>query len=284
MPHSPSRIVQSAILITLLAVTSGNAQLASPIQPPNPTELRVIYSTGFEDADWLSDWNDVGHRQNMQCVDPSDRSDVPAPSGDGRSNGKVLQVTVAKDGHYGCAPQLMFQRHLGSLPDEVYASYDVCFADNFSGYGGKAPGWSGIESVGWGGKPSDGINGWSARGGIHTNDDGTLGLSYYTYHARMRGKYGDSFRWTCPAATIKTGRWYHIDQYCKINTPGRPDGVLRAWVDGELVLDKTDVQMRNTNQLGLKSYWLNYYYGGKGVSAHERHVYLDDLTLMTPKR
>ncbi|TWT75763.1 hypothetical protein CA13_73360 [Planctomycetes bacterium CA13] len=249
-------------------------------------ELRgdIIYSTGFDTDDWLEDWDHAGHRDSMNIVDPNEINGIPPLKLHGKSTGNVLQVTIAKDGHYGCGPQFMFDRHLGYRPKEMYARFDCCFAEDFVGYGGKAPGWGGTEKSGWGGKPSDGFNGWSARGGIHTNRDGTLAMSYYTYHALMPGKYGDSFRWSGDAAKIVPGRWYCIEQYCKINSPGESDGVLRAWVDGRLVLDKTDVQMRKTDKLGLKFYWLNYYFGGKGVSSQARHVYLDNMAFATDNR
>ena len=39
-------------------------------------------------------------------------------------------------------------------------------------------------------------------------------------------------------AKLETNRWYSIEQYLKLNTPGKHDGVLRAWAGGRLVLEK----------------------------------------------
>ena len=43
-----------------------------------------------------------------------------------------------------------------------------------------------------------------------------------------------------------TGRWVAIDQEVKLNTPGRADGELRLWIDGDLVINQNRVKLRKT--------------------------------------
>jgi hypothetical protein len=238
----------------------------------------ILYFSDFESDTWIEPWDATAQKVNMRIVDPQETGRAEPFSG------KALEIKVVEGTHYGSAHQFFFKKHLGYQPEEMYARFYCCYAEDFSGYGGKGPGWGGTAKAGWGGKPADGTNGWSARGGIRTNDDGTLALTYYTYHALMRGQYGDSFVWAGPAAAIQTGRWYCIEEYCKINTPGKSDGILRAWIDDELVYEKTDVRMRETESVVLRSFWVNYYHGGKNKSAKDRHVYIDNMVLATDKR
>jgi hypothetical protein len=44
-----------------------------------------------------------------------------------------------------------------------------------------------------------------------------------------------------PAGVIPIGRWFHIEYYTRLNSPGQSDGEQRVWVDGRLVLDRRNV-------------------------------------------
>ncbi|MBS0240875.1 MAG: hypothetical protein JSS20_01775 [Proteobacteria bacterium] len=41
-------------------------------------------------------------------------------------------------------------------------------------------------------------------------------------------------------ASLPRGRWIDIEQEARLNTPGEFDGIARLWIDGKLVLNKTD--------------------------------------------
>jgi hypothetical protein len=41
--------------------------------------------------------------------------------------------------------------------------------------------------------------------------------------------------------TLADNRWYCIETHEVMNTPGLPDGVAEAWIDGVKVLTRTDV-------------------------------------------
>lgn len=45
-------------------------------------------------------------------------------------------------------------------------------------------------------------------------------------------------------AALKPGQWMRIEEEAILNTPGRADGVLRAWVNGKLVLERFDIGFR----------------------------------------
>ena len=97
-----------------------------------------------------------------------------------------------------------FQREIGYEPEEIYFRYYLRFGDDWNQtvQGGKMPGISGTYgTAGWGGRPSDGTNGWSARGHFYytiQSDNplaGTNPMGTYCYHADMSGTYGDSWLW-----------------------------------------------------------------------------------------
>ncbi|MFC1762583.1 polysaccharide lyase [Planctomycetota bacterium] len=241
----------------------------------------ILYFSDFENEDWHHGWtasNESDNAKNLRLVNMGTEGPIKS------FEGKALEVTIQKGSHYGIDTKFDFKEHLGVYPEEMYARYYCCYADSMPGYHGKSPGWSGTEAAGWGGKVSDGTNGWSARATLKGQGSDKIRMMYYTYHADMKGKWGDEYNWSGPGASLEPNRWYCIEQYCKINTPGMKDGILRAWVDGELVLEKTDVKMRTVDTLHLKAFWLNYYHGGSSVSSKTRHVYLDNLAFSTEKR
>ena len=59
---------------------------------------------------------------------------------------------------------------------------------------------------------------------------------------------------------VNIGRWICHEMQIKNNTPGQADGVLRVWADGELLVERTDVDLRghtdgDLNEVMLDAYW-----------------------------
>ncbi len=46
-------------------------------------------------------------------------------------------------------------------------------------------------------------------------------------------------------------RWVRVDQEVILNTPGKNDGVIRVWVDGEMRVENTKLNMRPTGDMQL---------------------------------
>lgn len=142
-------------------------------------------------------------------------------------------------------------------------------------YTGKSPGFLGTYGRGgWGGKRSDGYNGWSARGAAYGRGYGVLN-AYYVYHVGQRKHYGDVWDWR--NSYMRYGKWAHVKQFMRLNTPGRKNGVLKAWVDGRMVFSKSDIMFRKTARLKIESYTINYYHGGSAVSPVDAYVRIDNL-------
>lgn len=150
----------------------------------------------------------VSHEQNLSLVDG------------GVDGGKALRVKVQGDGHYGTSIAYRFRDAGLEEPDELYARYYVKFGKAWDpGRGGKLPGISGTYGrAGWGGRPVDGTNGWSARMGFRKSKvrKGETQVYFYTYHADMKGQYGSNFYWDIQdRGSLANDRWYCIETYVR---------------------------------------------------------------------
>ena len=236
----------------------------------------TVFSCDFESDTW---YEQFGMRSNPEHVDlvSSDPSRKFEPLA-----GKALRIRVDRGGHYGASIMYHFKRRTGVEPEEIYFRYYLRFGDDWNpAAGGKLPGISGTYGrAGWGGRPSNGRNGWSARGQFNKQTDGKTPVGFYCYHADMKGQYGSSWIWDIEKrGYLENNRWYCIEQYAKMNTPGKNDGILRAWVDGKPAFEKTDIRMRDVDTLKIEAVWLNVYLGGKWTSKSEHHLYIDDVVI-----
>ena len=249
-------------------------------QPPRarkaPSGGDVLFSCDFESDRWYREWGTsrLDKRVGVVAADPT-RQFEP-------HRGKALRVKVDRGGHYGTSIQFRFRKQLGEEPEEIYFRYYLRFADDWDPVrGGKLPGIAGTYGrAGWGGRPSDGKNGWSARGLFRGQEEGKTPIGFYCYHAEMKGRYGSHWEWDRDRlGRLENNRWYSIEQYAKMNTPGQGDGILRAWVDGRLAFEKTDVRMRDSDKLKIESVWVNVYLGGTWTSQSDHHLYIDDVVI-----
>lgn len=198
-------------------------------------------------------------------------------------DGRALRVTLRQGDHYGIFHLgYYFAWHTGAEPEEIYFRYALRLAPDFDpGYTGKLPGIGGTYfRGGYGGIPSDGKNGWSARGlfGVK-NAQGRIPIGFYVYHVDMPGQYGDGWYWNIEGGGLELDRWYQIEQYARMNTPGLNDGVLRAWVDDALVFERTDLRFRDVPELKIEKVWVDVYYGGKVTAERDHHLFMDDIVI-----
>jgi len=235
-----------------------------------------IFTCDFESPTWYNEWDLKKETELARTIGGDDeRKFVPL-------KGKSLRIKVPKGGHYGASLQYAFKKRTGSEPEKVYFRYYLRFADDWKPErGGKLPGIAGTYGrAGWGGRRVNGTDGWSARGLFRGQNEGKTPIGYYCYHADMKGKYGSEWRWENEdRGLLENNRWYCIEQFAKMNTPGKNNGILRGRVDGELAFERTDVRMRDTNQLKIETVWLNIYYGGTWKAQSDYHLYIDDVVI-----
>ena len=183
---------------------------------------------------------------------------------------------------------------VGEQPDEVYSRYYLRAGRNFTPTvdGGKMPGFSyrpegASSSCNGGDQDPTGLICWSARGHFSriapaTNPlAGFFHLGYYVYHPERDGSFGDIWAWNIGYdAQITHGRWYSVEEYVRVNSaPHVADGVLRAWVNGRLVFDKTDVLFRNSLDLHVGEVWYNIYHGGTATAPHDMYFWVDNIVV-----
>ncbi|MCL1789326.1 MAG: hypothetical protein FWG33_03130, partial [Oscillospiraceae bacterium] len=65
-----------------------------------------------------------------------------------------------------------------------------------------------------------------------------------------RGNYGDDFI-SRPKFFIELDRWYCYELMIKTNTPGKKDGRITGWVDGEVILDFPNMRFRDIADLKI---------------------------------
>lgn len=243
----------------------------------------VIFATGFEEEDWADDWTYAGKMEVIDTVS-RDRQRAFEPI-----LGRALRVKIRQGSNSALNTLFKFKKERGIEPEEVYFRYDLRLGDDWNQTieGGKMPGISGTYGVaGWGGRKVDGTDGWSARGsfGRSIPDGNPLAglhpIGTYCYHVDMKGQYGSSWGWHNDyRGFLEKNRWYSVEQYLKLNTPGRKDGVVRAWVDGRLAFEKTDIRFRSVDKLKIEQIWMNVYHGGKRPSPHDQHLFIDNVVV-----
>lgn len=52
---------------------------------------------------------------------------------------------------------------------------------------------------------------------------------------------------------IKPGHWTRIEEEVVLNTPGQSNGILRVWIDGQLVVERFDVGFRNNDMQAFQA-------------------------------
>lgn len=299
----PAGSVESATLeITSVAEFGGGIEVAvfeaapGPLSAAPPIQMgvaegfagdvdiesaeSVVFAATFEGADWGERWTSGG--------DASTTSTVSAEPGFEALSGNALKVTVLEGSNAGLSLRYDFMDEVGEEPDAIYLRYYLRFAESWQpSFGGKLPGIAGTYGVaGWGGRPVDGTDGWSARGQYSTPaPTGNpfarhTSIGNYVYHADMEGQFGDTeFYHDHCGGILDQNRWYVVEQYIQLNTPGENDGVLRAWVDGRLVEEKTDWRWRDVDSLHIENIWMNVYHGGTATAPQDLVLYIDNVVV-----
>lgn len=241
----------------------------------------VIFATGFETESWQDEWSTTSGYIDTVTEDAALNFESFIK--------KAFRGRIAEGDNYGFSLTYKFLSRIGYEPEEIYFRYYLRLADNWNQtvQSGKMPGISGTYgTAGWGGRPVDGTNGWSARGSFYytipTGNPlaGRTPLGTYCYHADMDGSYGDVWLWTKGYhAYLLNNQWHSVEQYLRMNTPGQNNGVIKAWVDGHLVFEKTGIRFRDIPDLKIEQIWMNLYHGGTQVSPNDQHLYLDNVVI-----
>lgn len=247
------------------AVTAGAATTtptaSATVSAPNP----AFYET-FSNPTWYRNWGLAGQPWH---------SAILAEGGNA-----FLRVGIRKGAHDGTS----FFKSTGNY-DAVTMRYRIRFSEGFDpsqashnvklpGFGSPLLGLGGTCLSSCGGAMLDKAQTYSAR--VDIQDTGVPG--FYVYDANtLPLSYGRGIRWA--TTPFQTERWYDVEVAIAMNTIGRADGVLKATVNGQVVMDRRDVLFRLVPTMHVGSAWFDFYYGGSGVAPADTLIDVDDVQL-----
>ena len=200
----------------------------------------------------------------------------------GEPDNTYLRITYPADEYGPSAGGVQFKVLFSDAYDEVYLRYRLRFGDDFEWVkGGKLPGLIG-GSAPTGCKDDD--TGFSAR--MMWRVDG-LPVQYLYYPTKIES-CGDDFPYEVggDAVSFTPGVWHTVEHRIVMNDPGSSNGVMQAWIDGELALDIQDFAWRGQGSTyAVDGLYFSTFYGGGDTSwapSSEQTIDYDDFLATTP--
>jgi hypothetical protein len=211
--------------------------------------------------------------------------------GDGRASivsgndayaGRALRVKYPSGGVGPTAGGVQFIVPIGGNHQELYCAYRIRFDPKFNFVkGGKIPGLSGgNHPTGCSGIP-DANDGFTAR---MMWREGGLAVQYVYYQDQAQS-CGDDFPWMVGGTrAFKGGEWYSLEHRLVLNTDGQANGVIQAWFNGQLALDRKDVRLRAADGIRIDSFYFSTFFGGNTsdwAPPSDEYVDFDDIVVST---
>jgi len=113
--------------------------------------------------------------------------------------------------------------------------------------------------------------------------NGTLGDSGTTASCYQNTYWYDGRQWTVNTASYPVNQWVHVECYFQMNTitsgVANADGIMREYVNGTKILDKSDVVYRTgaNPSMNWEEFVLGPYMGAASPVAQT--MYMDELTV-----
>jgi len=130
---------------------------------------------------------------------------------------------------------------------------------------------------GWGGRTTNGCNGFSARGEWRVSGNNNVDQGTYLYHMDQPGVYGEGLY--TGASPVNT--WNCIETQLKMNSRHpdavQRDGIFRSWRNNELFVSRYTQVTRLP--YGIESIWWNVYHGGTRPAPREVTFDIDNLVV-----
>ena len=256
-------LVVLALALACTRSPSGTPTVAPGSIPPKMDALHdpdagqaVLWSDEFQSERWMHSWHVT--RVHWGTNNMKVESDVTG------AFAKILRVDYPQGSASPAVTRntgapvggAQFYADLGLVArDSLHLRYYVRFAEGHQFVkGGKLPGLYG-GAVHSGGRIPDGTNGFSTRYMWRRAGDGEV-YAYLPTSVEFGTSLGRG-TWR-----FEPGRWYLLEQAVKLNTPGEPDGSIRAWVDEKLVLDASNLMFRTVDSLRIEGIYFSTFFGG----------------------
>lgn len=240
------------------------------------------------DYDDYDDWSDV-YRVSNGNSDALSLVASPTYSGE-----RALQLQVSEGDHWGVSTHYDFEDGLLELHGRVRFALNTNWSMDGRNFANCRL-WNCAISAGEGsagGGNTDGTNGWSNRLYVTsrgTNPDGPFHLLSNTYHMDHPG-WGDQDYLidgepeAIGAPEIEPGTWYEFEYYVAVNTIAAgmaiPNGVVRYWLDDELIYDRGDFRFTTDQENNvIDSNGPVGHYGGTYTAPQNLYAYYDDHSM-----
>ncbi|MDD2797801.1 MAG: T9SS type A sorting domain-containing protein [Bacteroidales bacterium] len=190
--------------------------------------------------------------------------------------GKVLAINYPKSqfGPFASGSQFIARM---TPAKHYFLDYFVKFDKGFEfNLGGKLPGLtSGGGDYTGGVVPTNG-QGWSARYMWSTNNS-----ILYLYYIDQSSSFGDNI----PTNQVfEKDRWYRMTQEIIVNDENMNNAVIRVWMNGRLVIEKTNFRLRIAPNGLIDSFYFSTFFGGNDASwapSVDCKTYFDDIVVST---
>jgi hypothetical protein len=224
--------------------------------PPTPGTAAEPFAAGLREVfgDGLVAVEHGSFGLDRARVLPSDDPRFPQLLRVSYPAGSASERAARTDGTPHGGAQLYLLRRGGST-DALNLRYYVRFPPGFEFVkGGKLPGLFG-GSVTNDREIPDGTNGFSTRYMWRRQGDGEV-YAYLPTSVEQGTSLGRA-SWV-----FQPGRWICVEQRVRLNTPGRPDGTVAVWIDGERVYEATGLVFRTTADLKIDGLYFSTFFGG----------------------
>ncbi|WP_247001179.1 polysaccharide lyase [Halosolutus gelatinilyticus] len=261
-----------------------------------PTVDRVSAATQTDDGqrevtrldyDDYERWDDVYWLSNGDSDNVSFVSD-PTYTGD-----TALQIRIREGDHWGASTHYDLDDGLLELSGRVHFALDSDWAMDGRDVANCRL-WNcamGLGEGSAGGDVPDGTNGWSNRLYVTTegaSSDGPFHLLSNTYHIDKPQDHDylvDGEEYAVRAPEIVPGQWYELEYYVRVNSvddgEAISDGVVRYWLDGELVYDRGDFRFtKDLETNAIDTTGPAGHYGGRYVAPQPLSVYYDSHSIV----
>ena len=257
-PDTRTIVCSAAACLVAIGVLVGYGRSLFAPASGQPCDGRFAHSALFRfeqngtlltGADILSraGADSVGVLENIEVMRPRDSSIATAMQIELRS--KPAAKSTRKPGvRFPWQPRAIQNQTTACLSYKVFFYGDLEFQD-----GGVLPGLLGLDPSGethdrfaanlaWRHDGQPGVN-------LVVSVDGEQQAQYFDARTRAFARAG----------------WIKIDQEVVLNEPGRDNGILRVWVDGELALEKTNVSYRTRAGVSLAGAATSVGYGSADI-------------------
>ncbi len=266
-PSSPKSTTQLATTST--AIRSSITKPAPTTKPRTGAFLSVDFQQSpigtYTDARIRADWD------NIRYTKASSRAEITQDGQNRFVRVKYPKGQVGNDGG-GATWEIKLE---SNSSDELYASYRLRFVGDFDPVlGGKLPGLAGGARNTGGNKPN-GSDGWSAR--IMWRPDNAA--VQYLYHPDQPSKWGEDLQW---GRRFPKNQWITVETRIKMNTPGDKDGVVQSWLNGQRILNRTNIRFRDVDSFSIDSFMFSTFFGGSGsewAPTKDEYIDFDDFVI-----